>query len=102
MANNGGACGFVALNSTPLAKTKLFAVVAVNAPGISKVAFLPNTIPLGLIKNKFGLELPYVPSFPKISEGLLPVTRAKIFWISALGLKKYASLPSLILNSRKL
>ena len=60
-------------------------VVALNEPGISKLAFLPKIIPLGLIKNK--LASPNTPNLPKIFEGFVPVTRVRIFWI-AVGLLK--------------
>jgi hypothetical protein len=49
-----------------------------------------------------GRELPNVPIVPKIWEGLLPVTRARMFWISRLGLKKKAPRPVATLNSLKL
>ncbi|GJD22999.1 hypothetical protein RIVM261_079550 [Rivularia sp. IAM M-261] len=42
-----------------------------NEPPISRLAFLPNKIPFGLIKNKFAP--PSTPNVPKIFDALLPV-----------------------------
>ena len=56
-------------------------------------------MPLGLTKNR--LAFPNTPNVPKISEGLPPVTRVRIFSIAA-GLSKNASRPTSILNSPKL
>jgi hypothetical protein len=56
-----------------------FAVLAKNEPFISKLAFYPKNIPLGLIKNK--LALPLTPKVPKILEILLPVTLVIILLI---------------------
>jgi hypothetical protein len=75
--NKGGVLGFVALNSVPLAKIILLALVAKNEPPISREAFSPNIIPLGLIRNKLATPLAF--RIPLISEIELPVTREKIF-----------------------
>ncbi len=67
----------IALNKVPSAKLILLAVVAKNEPPISKAAFSPKTIPLGLIKNKFAV--PLARSIPLILEIDLPVMRVIIF-----------------------
>ena len=77
----------------------LLAVLATKEPLTSRLAFSPKKIPFGLIKNKFAS--PKTPNLPNNVEGLFPVTRLKMFLISA-GLAKLASLPSPILNSWKL
>ncbi len=95
----GGAVGLLALNSKPLSKTTLSAVVAKKEPEIFKLALAPKLIPFGLIKIKFAA--PSTPKVPKISEGLTPVTRVRILAIPA-GLSKTTFCPLLTLNSRKL
>ena len=77
IVSNGGAWGLVALNSNPLGNTTLSAVIAKNEPFTSRLEEGPKIIPLGLMKNR--LALPKTPSFPKIFETLLPVTRLRIF-----------------------
>src|SRR4028118_1905291 len=79
IANNGTVCGLALLNSKPLLKTTPDALEPTNEPRTSNRAFGPNTIPFGLIKNK--LLFPKTPRFPKILEGLLPVTLVKILAI---------------------
>ncbi|BAZ26476.1 hypothetical protein NIES4073_73840 [Kalymmatonema gypsitolerans NIES-4073] len=79
--SNGGAVGFVALNCLPSPKFKLLAVLPTNEPPISNEALGPKIIPLGLSKNR--LAFPSTPSFPKIFEAFVPVTRLKIFSIPA-------------------
>nr|AAT41872.1 hypothetical protein [Fremyella diplosiphon Fd33] len=101
IVSKGFVWGAVALKTLPSAKLILLAVLATNEPPTFRVAFAPKKMPLGLIKNKLALE-PAVASLPKISERLLPVTRTKIFCRLALGLKKTAERPSLMLNSKKL
>jgi|GEM_PF-1890528 hypothetical protein len=96
IVNNGGASGLDAANSTPFSNKILSAVEAKNEPPTSNRAFGPNTIPLGLIKNK--LAFPNTPNVPKILERLFPVTRVRILVILS-GLKKYAPRPLSILNS---
>ena len=85
MVNNGGASGFDAANSTPFSNKILSAVEAKNEPPTSNLAFGPNTIPFGLIKNK--LAFPKTPSVPKILEIFSPVTRVRILIILS-GLEK--------------
>ncbi len=81
---------------------KLSAVLAIKEPPRFKLAFLPKTIPLGLIKNKLA-ELA-APLFcktsitPSIFDGSLPVTRERILAISGL-CRKEAIFPLLIENS---
>jgi hypothetical protein len=45
----------VALNLVPSAKFILLAVLAINEPPISNLAFGANTIPFGLIKNRLAV-----------------------------------------------
>jgi hypothetical protein len=97
--NSGVPCGLALLNSTPLLNAILSAVEARNEPRTSNLAFGPNTIPFGFIKNKFAE--PNTPKVPNILEGLPPVTRLKIL-VMPLGFPKYAPRPSLMLNSPKL
>ena len=63
------------LNPIPLA------VVAIKSAGIFRVAFGPNTIPAGFIKNKLAFP-PVTWIKPLIIEALPPVTRLKILIIS--------------------
>ena len=77
--NKGGAWGLLALNSNPLSKMKLSAVLAEKEPATSKRALGPNITPLGLAKNKFAL--PKTPKVPPMLELLLPVTRLRILAI---------------------
>ncbi len=84
--NSGTACGFVVLNSKLSLNIKLSAVVPKNEPPRrSKLAFRPKKIPFGLSKNRFAL--PKTPSFPRIFEGLPPVTLVRILVMLA-GLEK--------------
>ena len=76
MVNNGGASGSRALKTKLLSNKTPLAVLPMKEPDISKRAFGPNTIPLGLIKNKSAP--PLTPNVPRISEKLLPVTRVKM------------------------
>ena len=85
IVNNGGSCGSIALNLRPSPNTTLSAVEAKNEPPIFKDAFSPNTIPAGLIKNKF--VVPFALIKPWISEIFPPVTRLKMLVISGLLLK---------------
>ena len=55
-------------------------MVATNEPPISKLAFSPKTIPLGLIRNKLAVPLARIK--PSILEIELPVIRLKIFSIA--------------------
>ena len=57
MVKRGASWGCVALNSISSPNTTLSAVVAKNEPPTSRDAFSPNTIPAGLIKNKFAVPL---------------------------------------------
>ena len=56
-------------------------------PGTFKLAFGPNTIPAGLIKNR--LELPPVTVIKPLIREASPEIRANIFWIVEL-VKKLA------------
>jgi hypothetical protein len=82
MVSRGGAEGFTALNSVPSANLMLLAVLATKEPPTSKRAFDPKIIPFGLIRNKLALP-PVIPSVPNILEGLVPVTRVRMFSIPA-------------------
>jgi len=62
------------------------AVLAVNAPPSCNCALGPNTIPLGLSKNK--LVAPLAFKVPRISEAWVPVTRAIAFCTSAVVLNQ--------------
>ncbi len=73
--------GCEALNNPPSPSLTASAVVAKKEPCTSKLASGPNTMPLGLIKNK--LALPKTPNLPKISERFAPVTRERILAIPA-------------------
>ena len=70
-----------------------------NEPPIFKLAFFPNTIPAGFIKNK--LALPDVLIKPSISEIFPPVTRL-IILTTLVELLKLAEPPVGIENSLKL
>ena len=85
MVKRGGSSGLVALNSVPLPKTILLAVLPTNEPATSNWELAPKTMPLGLSKNKFAA--PSTPRVPKILEMLLPVTRLRILLMPA-GLAK--------------
>ena len=65
--------GCAALNNPASPNFTASAVVAKNEPCTSKLEPGPNTMPLGLIKNK--LALPTTPNRPNISERFAPVTR---------------------------
>ena len=97
--SNGVAPGLAALNPLPSANSILSAVVLINEPPRSSAAFSPNTIPLGLIKNKSAV--PLARNKPSISEMLPPVTRLMMFSIVVALLKKTVS-PVPTENSSKL
>ena len=71
--------GVTVLNSESSANFSLLAVLAINEPPISNRAFLPKTMPDGLIKNR--LALPLVRISPSILDIDCPVTRLIIFLI---------------------
>jgi hypothetical protein len=77
--SRGGAVGFFALNSKLLSNTRLFAVVAKNEPLTFRRAFGPKKMPLGLIRNRLAFPPSATPSVPNRLEGLVPVTRVRIF-----------------------
>ena len=62
--------GLIALNNPFSPNLISSPVVAINEPRMSKLAWEPKNMPLGLIKNKFAT--PSTPSFPNILLVLLP------------------------------
>ena len=79
IVNKGGTLGSEALNIPCPSNSMALAVVARKEPPKSREAWGPKRMPLGLSKNR--LALPKTPNFPRIDEGLLPVTRLIILLI---------------------
>lgn len=66
--------GVLALYSNPKANLILEAVVTKKDPPISKRAFFPNTIPLGLIRNRLAVLLAL------INSSMLEINHSLIQW----------------------
>ena len=80
----------LALNCISSGNKILSAVLPINEPPTSSLAFSPKIIPAGLTKNR--LALPFALIAPSMFDILPPVTREKIFSIACALLKK-ASFP---------